>query len=110
MPHGARCKALADWLLTTDPHQRIRMAMAGFASLMMTASAIIVVSLTLAGYGRKDWALWWGLFTGTGLVVVLVLIRSACAIRRSRSSRSATHWSATPPATFFWARRGVSLR
>ena len=81
MPHGARCKALADWLLTTDPHQRIRMAMAGFASLMMTASAIIVVSLTLAGYGRKDWALWWGLFTGTGLVVVLVLIRSGWSQR-----------------------------
>ncbi len=81
MPHGARCKALADWLLTTDPHQRIRMAMAGFASLMMTVSAIIVVSLTLAGYGRKDWALWWGLFTGTGLLVVLVLIRSGWSQR-----------------------------
>ena len=81
MPPGARCKALADWLLTTDPHQRIRMAMAGFASLMMTVSAIIVVSLTLAGYGRKDWALWWGLFTGMGLMVVLVLIRSGWSQR-----------------------------
>ena len=81
MSHGARCKALADWLLTTDPHQRIRMAMAGFASLMMTVSAIIVVSLTLVGYGRKDWALWWGLFTGTGLVVVMVLIRSGWSQR-----------------------------
>src|SRR3990167_8136883 len=81
MPPGARCKALADWLLTTDPHQRIRMAMAGFASLMMTVSAIIVVSLTLAGYGRKDWALWWGLFTGMGLMVVLVLIRSVWSQR-----------------------------
>lgn len=81
MPHPARGKALADWLLTTDPHQRIRMAMAGFASLMMTASAIIVVSLALGGYGRKDWALWWGLFTGTGLVVVLVLIRSGWSLR-----------------------------
>ena len=81
MSHGARCKALADWILTTDPHQRIRMAMAGFSSLMMTVSAIIVVSLTLAGYGRKDWALWWGLFTGMGLMVVLVLIRSGWSQR-----------------------------
>ena len=81
MPPGARCKALADWLLTTDPHQRMRMAMAGFSSLMMTVSAIIVVSLTLAGYGRKDWALWWGLFTGMGLMVVLVLIRSGWSQR-----------------------------
>lgn len=81
MPHGARCKALANWLLTTDPQQRIRMAMAGFASLMMMVSAIIVVSLTLAGYGRKDWVLWWGLFTGTGLVLVLVLIRSGWSQR-----------------------------
>lgn len=81
MPPAARCKALADWLLTTDPHQRIRMAMAGFAALTMTACAIIVVSLTLSGYGRKDWMGWWALFTGTGLVVVLVLIRSGWSLR-----------------------------
>lgn len=81
MPPGARCKALTDWLLSTDPHLRIRMAMAGAASLMMTVSAIIVVSLTLAGYGRKDWMVWWGLFTGTGLVLVLVLIRSGWSQR-----------------------------
>lgn len=58
MPHGARCKALADWLLTTDPKQRIRMAMAGFASLLMLCCTAIVNLLAVAGLARQDWVGW----------------------------------------------------
>jgi len=81
MPHGARCKALADWLLTTDPKQRIRMAMAGFASLLMLCCTAIVNLLAVAGLARQDWVGWWTLFTVAGLVALMVAIRSGWSLR-----------------------------
>lgn len=81
MPHGARAQALADWLLTTDPRQRIRLAMAGFAALLMLCCAAIVNLMALAGLARQDWVGWWTLITLTGLVLQLAAIRSGWALR-----------------------------
>lgn len=81
MPHGARCKALADWLLSTDPHRRIRMAMAGVSALLMLCCALLVNLMALAGLARKDWVGWWTLFTLLGLAVLLAMIRSGWSLR-----------------------------
>lgn len=81
MPHGARWSAIADWLLTTDPHQRIRMAMAGFASLLMLCCAAIVNLMALAGLARQDWVGWWTLASLAGLVGPLAAIRSGWSLR-----------------------------
>ncbi|WP_084153939.1 GGDEF domain-containing protein [Simplicispira psychrophila] len=74
-------KALMDCFLTTDRHQRIRMMMAGFASLVMLCCAAIMNLLAQAGLMRIDWTLWWTLATGTGFIATLVLIRSGCTRR-----------------------------
>jgi len=81
MPHGARAQALADWLLTTDPRQRIRLAMAGFAALLMLCCAAIVNLMALAGLARQDWVGWWTLITLAGLALQLAAIRSGWSLR-----------------------------
>lgn len=81
MPQGARAKALTDWLLTTDPHQRIRIAMAGFASMLMLCCAAIVNLMAMAGLARQDWVGWWTAFTVTGLALLMVAIRSGWSRR-----------------------------
>jgi len=81
MPHGALWSAMADWLLTTDPHQRIRMAMAGFASLLMLCCAAIVNLMAMAGLARQDWVGWWTLVTLAGLAVQMAAIRSGWSLR-----------------------------
>lgn len=81
MPHGARRKALADWLLSTDPHRRIRMAMAGVSALLMLCCAVLVNLMAMAGLARKDWVGWWTLFTLLGLAVLLAMIRSGWSLR-----------------------------
>ena len=76
MPRRARFQALANCVMTADPHQRIRMAMAGVACLLMVGCVVIVNLMAAAGLARKDWVGWWTLFTCAGLVVVMALIRS----------------------------------
>lgn len=76
-----RRRALLEWVLTTHPHQRVRVAMAGFSSLLMLCCAAIVNGVAAAGLARQDWVLWWTLFTGAGLVLVVVLIRSGWSLR-----------------------------
>ena len=74
-------KALLNCFLTTDPHQRIRMMMAGFASLVLLCCAALMNLLAEAGIMRTDWTLWWTLEMGAGCVVTLVLIRSGYSRR-----------------------------
>lgn len=73
--------ALLDCFLTTDPRQRIRMMMAGFASLVMLCCATVIYLVAQAGIARTDWTLWWTLATGAGFIATLVLIRSGCTRR-----------------------------
>lgn len=81
MSFGLRSRVLTEWMLTTHPHQRVRIAMAGFASLLMLCCAAIVNWTAAAGLARQDWVLWWTLFTGLGVVLVVVLIRSGWSLR-----------------------------
>ena len=75
------CKALMDCFLTTDPRQRIRMMMAGFASLIMLCCAALMNLLAQAGIMRTDWTLWWTLATAAGCAAALIVIRSGYAQR-----------------------------
>ncbi|MDD2713860.1 MAG: diguanylate cyclase, partial [Simplicispira sp.] len=81
MPLGFRSKVLMEWMLTTHPHQRVRVAMAGCSSLLMLCCAAIVNWIAAAGLARQDWVLWWTLFSGLGLLLVVVLIRSGWSLR-----------------------------
>ncbi|NMM90228.1 hypothetical protein B2J88_38860 [Rhodococcus sp. SRB_17] len=76
MPLGKHGKALTDWLLTTDPHQRIRMAMAGSAGLLVLGCMVLMNLMAMAGLMRQDWTIWWTLATGCGPVAAILLIRS----------------------------------
>ena len=81
MPSDTPRKALLDCLLTSHPHQRIRMMMASFASLVMMCCAALMNLLAQAGIMRTDWTLWWTLATSAGWASVLVLIRSGYSQR-----------------------------
>ena len=83
MPSDTPRKALLDCLLTSHPHQRIRMMMASFASLVMMRCAALMNLLAQAGIMRTDWTLWWTLATSAGWASVLVLIRSGYSQRLS---------------------------
>ena len=74
-------KTVVDYFLTTNPHQRIRMMMAGFSSLIMLCCAAMMNVLAQTGIMRTDWTLWWTLATGAGCATVLVLIRSGLTRR-----------------------------
>lgn len=71
----ARFQALADWLLTTDPHQRIRMFMAGVACLLLLCCVLVVNLMAAAGMARPDWVCWWSLFSVSGILGILLMIR-----------------------------------
>lgn len=75
MLHRARCQALENWALTTDPHQRIRLAMAGFACLLMLCCVLLVNLMAIAGLARLDWVGWWSMFAAGGMLAILLLIR-----------------------------------
>ncbi len=75
MFHRARWKALENWVLPADPRQRIRLAMAGFACLLMLCCVLIVNLMAAAGLARQDWVGWWTVATMGGLLTVLLLIR-----------------------------------
>lgn len=79
MPPDTPDRPLMGWLLSNDPQQRIRIAMAGFSSVLMVCCVVIVNLMAVAGLARPDWVQWWSLFTGLGLVAVAVLIRTGWA-------------------------------
>ena len=80
MLQRARFQALVNLLLTTDPHQRIRLVMAGFACLLMLCCVLIVNLMAAAGLARPQWVAWWSVFSVGGMVGVMVLIRCGCAL------------------------------
>lgn len=81
MRHCARCKALENWVLTTDRHQRIRMVMSGFAFLVALCSIVLINLAAMTGTAGTHWMLAWSLLTGTGFLVPIVLIRSGWSKR-----------------------------
>jgi diguanylate cyclase (GGDEF)-like protein len=66
---------LTDLLLTTDPHQRVRLAQSGLASLLMLACVLVLHYTRLVGLSDGRWLWTWTAFSLVGLLVVFALIR-----------------------------------
>lgn len=75
MLQRARFQGLVNLLLTTDPHQRIRLVMAGFSWLLTLCSALILNLMATAGLARPDWMCWWSVFAVAGGLAILLAIR-----------------------------------
>ncbi len=75
MSHRARFQALKNWVLTIDPHQRIRLTMAGFSALLLLCGVLVLNLMAAAGLARLDWVGWWSVFVVVGVLSILLLIR-----------------------------------
>ena len=53
MSHRARFQALKNWVLTIDPHQRIRLTMAGFSALLLLCGVLVLNLMAAAGLARQ---------------------------------------------------------
>ena len=82
MSTPSRWRRCIDWILTTDRRQRVRLAMASLAALLMVCCIVLMNGLALAGVVPDHGpVLWWTLFCTAGLVIVFVLIRSGWSRR-----------------------------
>jgi diguanylate cyclase (GGDEF)-like protein len=71
---------LLDALLTTDPAQRVRLAQAGLATLLMTAGVLVMAYFAQNGIAAPAAVAWWGAVSIGGLVLAFALIRSGCTL------------------------------
>ncbi len=81
MRHCAQLKALKDWALTTDRHQRIRLVMTGFSFLFALCCIVLTNLAALAGTASRQAMVAWSLVTVAGFALPLVLIRSGWSQR-----------------------------
>ena len=72
---------LLDTLLTTDRRQRVRLAMAGLAALLMSGCMVAMHIVAAAGMADQGHVLWWTLASAAGLAVVFALIRTGVSQR-----------------------------
>ena len=70
-----------DWLLTTDPHQRLRLTMTSLATALMLLCVLLFNALAWAGLARRDWMAWWTVAAVGGMFGVALFIRSGRALR-----------------------------
>src|SRR5262249_5977876 len=77
----ARMARLIDLLLTTDRHQRLRLAQSALASLLMFASVAVMPLMTAAGLNDGRWLWPWTAASVLGLLIVFALIRSGWSLR-----------------------------
>ena len=77
---------LLDLLLTTDRRQRVRLVMAGLASMLMTGCMVAMHIVAAAGMADPRHVLWWTLASAAGLTLVLLLIRTGVSQRFSDPS------------------------
>jgi diguanylate cyclase len=77
---------LIDWLITTDPAQRTRLAQAGLALLIMAAGVAAMHSFVGVGVAPAQPVLWWSLVTLGGMVLFFVAIRSGWSRRLGEPS------------------------
>ncbi len=66
---------LLDVLLTTHPVQRVRLAQAGLAMLLLTAGVLAMSYFVVVGEAAPWPVLWWSLFSLGGMLVFFLLIR-----------------------------------
>ncbi len=74
-------RRLTDLLLTTDPHQRLRLAHSGLAYLLMLACVLAMHYSRLAGLSDSPWLWPWTAASLAGLLVVFVLIRFGWSLK-----------------------------
>jgi diguanylate cyclase len=79
-------RRLGDALLTTDPVQRVRLAQAGLAMLMMAAGILAMCYAVLAGHAPAAPVLWWALGSAAGAATAFMLIRSGWSRRLAEPS------------------------
>jgi diguanylate cyclase (GGDEF)-like protein len=72
---------LVHLLLSTDPHQRIRLAQSALASLLMLACVLVLHYMRLAGLSDGRWLWTWTAFSLAGMLVVFALIRLGWTLR-----------------------------
>lgn len=85
---------LLDVLLSTDPVQRVRLAQAGLAMLVLTSGVLAMSYFVWVGTASATPVAWWALFTLAGMVAFFVLIRTGW-------SRKAAEPSLTVPQMIF---------
>ena len=70
-----------DWVLTTDKRQRIRLAMAGLAALLMVCCLVVMNSVAAAGLASTAEVGVWTACSVLGLIAVYAAIRSGWSRR-----------------------------
>ena len=71
----------ADWMLTTDKRQRIRLAMSGLAALLMVCCLVVMNSVAAAGLASTAEVRVWTACLVLGLIAVYAAIRSGWSRR-----------------------------
>lgn len=71
----------ADWMLTTDKRQRIRLAMSGLAALLMVCCLVVMNSVAAAGLASTFEVRVWTACSVLGLIAVYAAIRSGWSRR-----------------------------
>ena len=77
---------LLDYLLTTDPVQRMRLAQAGLAMLVMGSAVAAMHYFVAVGVAPAQPVLWWSLGTLAGMAVFFMLIRAGRSRRWAEPS------------------------
>lgn len=77
---------LLDLLLTTDPVQRVRLAQAGLAMVVMSAGVTAMHYFVWVGVAQAGPVRWWSLLTLAGMAVFYGLIRSGWSRRWAEPS------------------------
>ena len=75
------CRRWTDWVLTTDKRQRIRLAMAGLAALLMVCCLLVMNAVATAGLANAAHVRVWTVCSVIGLIVVYAAIRSGWSRR-----------------------------
>lgn len=71
----------ANWMLTTDKRQRIRLAMSGLAALLMVCCLVVMNSVAAAGLASTAEVRVWTACSVLGLIAVYAAIRSGWSRR-----------------------------
>ena len=71
----------ADWMLTTDKRQRIRLAMSGLAALLRVCCLVVMNSVAAAGLASTSEVRVWTACSVLGLIAVYAAIRSGWSRR-----------------------------
>ena len=80
--HLSACwRRWADWMLTTDKRQRIRLAMSGLAALLMVFCLVVMNSVAAAGLASTAEVRVWTACSVLGLIAVYAAIRSGWSRR-----------------------------